>query len=418
MRDRDLYATILGITAPWEVVDVTVESEKHLVEVRLATKPGTELTCPECGKPASGYDTRERRWRHLDTCQFRTDLVAAVPRVDCADHGVHQVKVPWAEDGSRFTALFEALAIDWMKEASLLGVTRVLSLTWDEAAGIQQRAVARGLARRERPVPRRIGVDETAFARRHEYVTVISNQETGAVVEVADGHGRDVLDRFYTNLKAEELAAIETVAMDMWEGYIRPTLEHVPDAEQKIAFDKFHVAQHLGKAVDIVRRCEHKERSAAGDDVLKKTKHMWLRNPDRMSAEAWSKFGPLRESTLRTAKAWFYKEWGMRLWHYRRRGWAERGWGAWYRSAVRTRIEPVKKVARTVKRHLYGIVNAVVTGVTNAGAEGLNSGIQRIKAQARGFRNRERFRQAIYFHFGQLDLYPAGVSAASTHTKS
>src|SRR5687767_5511835 len=128
MRDRDLYATILGIAPPWEVVDVAVDSEKQLVEVRLATKPGTQLRCPECDKPVSGYDTRERRWRHLDTCQFRTELVAAVPRVDCGDHGVRQVKVPWAEDGSRFTALFEALAIDWMKEASLSGVTRVLGL--------------------------------------------------------------------------------------------------------------------------------------------------------------------------------------------------------------------------------------------------------------------------------------------------
>ena len=418
MRDRDLYAKILGITGPWEVVDVTVDDEKQTVEVRLATKAGTTQSCPECGRAASGYDTRERRWRHLDTCQFRTELVAAVPRVDCGEHGVRQVKVPWAEDGSRFTALFEALAIDWMKEASLSGVTRVLGLTWDEAAGIQQRAVARGLARRARHVPTRMGVDETSFAKRHEYVTVISDQETGAVVSVANGHGREVLDTFYTGLTADERAAIETVAMDMWEGYIRPTLEHVPEAERKIAFDKFHVAQHLGKAVDVVRRREHKERSAAGDSVLTKTRYLWLRNPDHMNAEAWAKLEPLRASTLRTAKAWFYKEWGMRLWHYRRRGWAERGWGEWYRSAIRTKLEPVKAVARTVKRHLYGIVNAVVTGVTNAGAEGLNSGIQRIKAQARGFRNRERFRQAIYFHFGQLDLYPAGASARATHTKA
>lgn len=360
MRDRDLYAKILGITGPWEVVEVTVDDEKQTVEVRLASKAGTSHSCPECGRPASGYDTRERRWRHLDTCQFRTVLVASVPRVDCSEHGVRQIRVPWAEEGSRFTALFEALAIDWMKEASLSGVTRVLGLTWDEAAGIQARAVARGLARRQRRVPTKVAVDETSFAKRHHYVTVISDQETGAVIEVADGHGRDVLDAFYAGLTADELAAIETVAMDMWEGYIRPTLEHVPEAERKIAFDKFHVAQHLGKAVDEVRRREHKELSTSGSSVLTKTRYLWLRNPDQMSEEAWAKLAPLGQSTLRTAKAWFYKEWGMRLWHYRRRGWAERSWEAWYRSAIRTRLEPVKKVARTVKRHLYGIVNAVV----------------------------------------------------------
>lgn len=418
MRDRDLYAKILGITAPWEVADVTVDDEKQTVEVRLATKAGTKQSCPECGRTASGYDTRERRWRHLDTCQFQTVLVAAVPRVDCDEHGVRQVKVPWAEAGSRFTALFEALAIDWMKEASLSGVMRVLGLTWDECAGIQQRAVERGLARRRRPVPARISVDETSFAKRHEYVTVISDQATGAVVEVSDGRGRERLDTFYKGFSPEELAAIESVSIDMWEGYIRPTLEHVPEAERKIAFDKFHIAQHLGGAVDRVRRCEQKELSAGGDTRLTRTKYLWLQNPDHMNEERWARLKPLRESTLRTAKAWFYKEWAMRLWHYGTRGWAERGWMTWYRSAIHTTLEPVKKVARMVKRHLYGIVNAVVNKVTNAGAEGLNSGIQRIKAQARGFRNRERFRRAIYFHFGQLDLYPAGVTPRPTHTKA
>lgn len=418
MRDRDLYAKILGITAPWQVVDVVVDDEKQTVEVWLSTKAGTKQSCPECGRTASGYDTRERRWRHLDTCQFQTVLVASVPRVDCDTHGVRQVKVPWAEEGSRFTAMFEALAIDWMKEASLSGVMRVLRLTWDECAGIQQRAVTRGLARRPRPVPARIGVDETSFAKRHEYVTVISDQASGAVVTVADGRGREVLDSFYKGLSREELEAIETVSMDMWEGYIRPTLSHVPDAERKIAFDKFHIAQHLGGAVDRVRRSEHKELSARGDATLTKTKYLWLRNPDLMSEESASRLKPLRESPLRTAKAWYYKEWAMRLWHYRTLGWAERGWMAWYRSAIHTRLEPVKKVARMVKSHLYGIVNAVVAGVTNASAEGLNSGIQRIKAQARGFRNRERFRRAIYFHFGKLDLYPAGVTGRLTHTKA
>ena len=418
MRDRDLYAKILGITAPWEVVDVVVDDSAQTVEVHLATKAGTKHSCPECGRDVPGYDTRERRWRHLDTCQFQTVLVAAVPRVDCTEHGVRQVNVPWAEAGSRFTALFEALAIDWMKEASLSGVMRVLGLTWDEASGIQQRAVARGLRRRPRPVPARIGVDETSFAKRHEYVTVISDQESGAVVTVADGRGRETLDTFYKGFSRAELEAIESVSMDMWDGYIGPTREHVPNAERKIAFDKFHIAQHLGGAVDRVRRSEHKQLTAVGDTRLTKTRYLWLRNPDHMTAEKWEQLGPLRTSTLATAKAWFYKEWGMRLWHYRRAGWAERGWMAWYRSAIHTKLEPVKKVARMVKRHLYGIVNAVVSGVTNAGAEGLNSGIQRIKAQARGFRNRERFRNAIYFHFGQLDLYPTGVMGRPTHTKA
>jgi len=163
MRDKDLYAQILGITYPWIVREVELRLQVDEVIVHLDLAPEYALTCPLCGKTAARYDTRKRRWRHLDTCQYRTVLVADVPRVQCEQHGVHQVGVPWSEAGSRFTALFEALAIDWMKEASLSALHRRLGISWDEAAGIQERAVRRGLERRETVSLKRIGVDETSF---------------------------------------------------------------------------------------------------------------------------------------------------------------------------------------------------------------------------------------------------------------
>lgn len=183
MRDKELYAKILGITYPWTVRDVELRLQEGEVIVHLELAPDYVLICPLCDREAPGHDTRERRWRHLDTCQYRTVLlVADVPRVECEEHGVHQVGVSWSEPGSRFTALFEALAIDWMKEASLAAIHRLLGISWDEAAGIQERAVRRGFERREAVSPKRIGVDETSFQKRHEYVTVVSNQETGEVV--------------------------------------------------------------------------------------------------------------------------------------------------------------------------------------------------------------------------------------------
>ena len=418
MNDKDLYAKILGIETPWRVVAVDLEVEKHSVTVRLGMEESASLSCPECGTACSGYDTRERSWRHLDTCQYTTMLVAAVPRVECKEHGVKQVKVPWAEEGSRFTAMFEALAISWMKEASLSGVSRVLRLSWDEASGIQRRAVERGLRRRERSVPRQIGVDETAFAKRQQYVTVVCDLTTNAVVHVADGRGKVILDNFYSQFTAEELASIEVIAMDMWKAYICSTFDYVPDAERKIAFDKFHVAKHFGTAVDLIRRREHKQLSQGSINVLTGTRYLWLWNPDNMTAAMWERLQLLKDTSLKTAKAWFYKEWAMRLWHYTTRGWALRGWSAFLRSALRTNLKPVKEAARMVMAHLYGIINAVVLRVTNARAEGLNSGIQAMKRRACGYRNRENFRNAIMFHFGQLDLYPEGVGGFATHTIS
>src|SRR5205085_4425672 len=133
---------------------------------------------------------RERRWRHLDTCQYRTILVAQVPRVECAEHGVKTVRAPWSEPGSPFTALFEALVIDWLRAvASTRRVAKQLGLTWDQVDGVMQRAAARGLERRKLEAPRHVGVDETSFQKRHEYVTVVAETERGVVHHVADGHG-------------------------------------------------------------------------------------------------------------------------------------------------------------------------------------------------------------------------------------
>lgn len=406
MRDRELYQKILGIEAPWEVVDVELDmAARREVRVHLKnTEP--KPPCPVCGQPCARYDLRPRRWRHLDTCQYPTILIAEIPRVECSEHGIHQIAVPWAEQGSRFTALFEALVIDWLKEASLAAVAQQLSLSWQAVSTIQQRAVARGLARREKRLPCRLGVDETSFQKRHEYITVVVDQEAGTVVHVADGRGRETLDTFFDGFSWEERARVESVAMDMWAGYIASVGSKIPGARDKIAYDKFHVAQHLSQAVDKVRRQENKLLLAAGDEQLKGSKYLWLRHPDRLSAEAWRAFEPLRESALKTARAWAIKELAMSLWRYRTRGWARRAWLAWHAWASRSRLEPIRRVAAMIKRHLNGILNAIVLGVTNARSEGINAKIQWIKYTARGFRNRDRFRSAIYFHLGGLDLYP------------
>ena len=124
MRDKDLYAQILGIKSPWQVVDVELSVSKGEVTVQVEQEAGAKSCCPSCGKASPGYDSRRRRWRHLDTCQYKTILVAEVPRVKCEEHGVVTVSVPWAEPGSGFTAMFEALVIDWLKEASISAVSR------------------------------------------------------------------------------------------------------------------------------------------------------------------------------------------------------------------------------------------------------------------------------------------------------
>lgn len=417
MQDRTLYARLLGIEDPWRVTDVTLRlDEAREVVVSVELDPGATLHCPKCEGRGSRYDSRERRWRHLDTMQYRTILVADVPRVQCDEHGVVQVTVPWSDPKSRFTALFEALVIDWLKEASFSAVARQLSLSWDQVDGIQERAVRRGLARRRKQRPRRIGVDETSFRKRAEYITVVNDLDQNKVLWIGDDRRKQTLSAFYTELGVEGCNRLESVAMDMWAPYISSTREHVPDADRRIVFDKFHVAQHLGRAVDEVRKSENRELVREGDGRLKKTKYLWLTNPDRMSRSRWEGFAPLRNSHLRVARAWAIKESAMMLWGYVRRGWAERAWKGWYDWAIRSRLEPIKRVARLIRYYWDGVINAATTNVTNARSEGMNSKIQWIKRKACGYRNRRRFHNAIYFHLAGLDLYPESLKL--THTKA
>jgi transposase len=403
LRDRDLYAKILGLADPWIVADVELQMKAQTVVVHLARKEGATLACPECGKTCPGYDAQPRRWRHLDTCQFETILAADVPRCSCPEHGVKQTRVPWAEPGSRFTALFECLAIDWMREAGRSATARQLSLTWSEADGIMQRAVARGLARRPALTTPVLGVDEKSFQGR-EFVTVVCALDDGRVLHIADGRGSEALATCYAAMTDEQRQAVEAVAMDMHQPYVLATQSAVPEAA--IVFDKFHIAQLASEAVDQVRRQESKELVAEGDDRLKGTRYDWLRNPLHETREQKAKAKDIRSSKLKTARAWQIKETLMDFFGYFREADARRFFGEWYAWASRCRLQPIKRWAKTLKSRLSILLNWCRWPITNAITEGLNSKIQWIKYTARGFRSRDGFRRAIFFHCGKLDLYP------------
>jgi transposase len=406
MRDRDLYAKILGLAEPWEVADVDLDVAGKTVVVHLKHSAGAALSCPECGKPAPGYDTQPRRWRHLDTCQFETILAADVPRCSCSEHGVKQVRVPWAEPGSRFTALFECLAIDWMQEAGRSATARQLGISWSEADGIMQRAVKRGLARRTATTTPVLGVDEKSFQGR-EFVTVVCDLDDGRVLHVADGRGSEALTQCFEAMTAEQRDAVEAVAMDMHQPYVLATQSALPEAT--IVFDKFHVAKLASEAVDQVRRQESKELAEAGDERLKNTRYGWLRNPLNESAEQKAAAKDIRSSKLKTARAWRIKETLMDFFAYFREADARKYFSTWHAWASRCRLKPMQRLAKTLKSKLPTLLNWCRWPITNAMTEALNSKIQWIKYTARGFRSRDGFRRAIYFHCGKLALYPQGI---------
>lgn len=408
MQDTKLFETILGLTPPWHISRVELKTDEKRVDLWLEHEP-TRWPCPECGTELAGFDhAEERTWRHLDTCQFQTHLHAEIPRVQCPTHGVKQVRVPWAEARSRFTLLMERLVIDLILQCSTVkGACAIAAISWDEAWGIMQRAVARGQRRKEaRPITY-IGVDEKAFRKGHRYHTVVCDLERSTVEFVAEDRKTESLAAYYERLTDEQKAALQAVAMDMWEPYIGATRDGLPDGEARIVFDRFHIMREMTKAVDTVRKHEHREFLRAGEaSPLTGTKYVWLFSEERRPDYHAETFATLQALNLKVGRAWAIKEALRTLWTYRQTAAVKQFFKDWYGWAVRSRLEPVKKVAATLKRHLAGVLRFVKHPITNGVAEGLNSKIMSIKRKAGGFRNPANFTTAIYFHCGGLDLYP------------
>jgi transposase len=346
LQDTKLFETILGITSPWQISRVELKTEDRRVDLWLEHEP-TRWPCPECAAECAAFDhAEERTWRHLDTCQFQTHLHAAIPRVQCPTHGVKQVRVPWAEPRSRFTLLMERLVIDLILQCSTVtGACAITGISWDEAWGIMQRAVARGQRRKAaRPITY-IGVDEKAFRKGHRYHTVVCDLQRSTVEFVAEDRKTESLAAYYERLTDEQKGALKAVAMDMWEPYIGATRDGVPDGASRIVFDRFHIMREMTKAVDTVRKQEHREFLRAGEDSpLTGTKYVWLFSEERRPEYHAETFTTLQALNLKVGRAWAIKEALRTLWTYRQGAAVKRFFKAWYGWAVRSRLDPVKKV--------------------------------------------------------------------------
>src|SRR5271157_137065 len=407
MNDKTLYEKILGVTAPWHVTDVQMDISSNSITVTVDHASTAAFCCPDCQKPGSIHDHRVKRWRHLPTCHLRTIIEARTPRITCPTHGVKQVVVPWADGQSTFTALFEALVIHWLQEASVSAVSGLMDLSWDQTDTIRHRAVQRGLARRKQRHVKAVGIDETSFQKRHEYVTVLVDQETHTVMDVLNDRKQETLQTHLERLPDSQKKAIQTIAMDMWDPYIAAVRNTIENWEQMICFDRFHVSSHFGKALDKTRASENRELiEENGESILKQTKHQWLRNSGRTDNRSRRWFLELTRKNLKTARAWAIKETAADLWNYTVRGHAENGWKGLISWMCRSRLAPMKSLSHTISNYLWVVINAIVHGVTNATSEAINGRIQWIKKMACGFRNRNRFREAILFHLGGLDLMP------------
>jgi len=327
--------------------------------------------------------------------------------VNCPTHGVKNVKLPWAEKGSRFTMMFERFAIDVLLAAQTVkGAKGILRTSWDETCHILKKAVARGKARKTGEVMPRIGIDEKAFRKGQNYITMIYDLDNSTVEAISDGNDTESGNRCFSQLSQDQLNGVEAIAMDMSAAFVKSAKANIPLAETKIVHDRFHVMKLAVEAVDKVRRGEHRKLSIEGDDRISKTKYLWLTGQENLTDDQRSRFEAVYSQELETGKAWAYKEMLRDLWCHEDASSATAFFKDWYKRVMHTKLTPLKKVAKTIAERLANVVSYCAHGITNAVAEGMNSKIMSIKRRVGGYRNRENFKTAIYFYCGGLDLYP------------
>jgi len=404
MKDTVLYEHLLGLKTPWSVktVDLSLANQRVVVEVVLK-KGQVWADATDATKRAHVNGWTERQWRHLDTCQFETLIKARVPQLKYSDGTVEELAVPWAERYSRVTALMTGFVIKLLEVCpTTQGVCTLTRLSWSTVNDIMVSAVERGMLRRTEEKISYLGIDEKSSEKGHSYVSVLTDIDRSRVLDLVPERKLVAATELLQTLTEAQRASVKAVAMDMWPAYMSATKACMPQAD--IVHDKFHVAKYLGEAVDSVRRQEHRRLTQAGTSPLTGSKWAWLKKyPDGRSAEAIS-FRALNQRNLKTSRAWRIKENFTQFWSYRYKGAAKRFFTAWSNNAMRSRLGPIKKVVKMLRRHETGLLNFSQHYITNACAEGFNSAIQLIKANARGFRNFTNYRARILFHCGKLDL--------------
>jgi transposase len=363
--------------------------------------------CGQCGEKAPRYDRRPvRRWRHLPWGRTSVDLLYEPWRVACPRCGIRVEQVPWAPHASRFSFAFEELAAYLSQITDRTQVRRLLGISWEAVGSIVERVVARRLDPERLSGLRSIGIDEFSYRKRHHYLTVVVDHDRRRVVWAGEGRNAEALARFFELLGPEGCQAIETVTIDLSAAYLKAVREALPHAE--IVFDRFHVQRLASDALDEVRRSLVRELAPDPEAAraVKRTRFVLLKNPWNLTRSQRLKLSEVQRSNRRLYRAYLLKETLAQALDYRQPWRARRALGEWLAWASRSRLQPFVRAARTIRKHLVGIVAYVRTRLTNALTEGFNGKIRVITRRAYGFHSPQALTAMIYLNCGGIQLDP------------
>ena len=403
MRVTTLFNLLLKLQGLW-VAGFRFEVDDLILGVRARHR---KLTCPHCGKSRSSKRKiagKRRRWRHLGIWGRRVFIEGKVRRFRCkpCDRMVTEA-VPWARHDSDFTRSFEDAVALMAQRTDHTAVKELFGISWVTVGKIAGRVVEELLDPDRLLRLRRIGVDEISFRKRHRYLTIVTDHDTGDVVWVGDGKTAEVLKGFFEELPSEVCEAIEIVTMDMSQAYQKAVRECLPNAT--IAFDHFHIAKLANEALNEVRRELAREARATDPDAAKAIKGM--RWPTAYTLHNLPEKHMARLELLRPdsplGRAYLLKEQLLDV----LKGGAKwlvsglRSWGAW---ASRSRLQPFIRLGRTIRKHFDGIRAFVENRISNARAEGINNKVRLLSHRAYGFHSAEPLKATIYLCCGGIRL--------------
>ncbi len=390
----------MNVKEPWYITNYKLDSITKNLDIWLDFRRGSKFPCPKCGKPnCSAYDTKEKVLQHIDYFNYITYLHCRVPRVKCSNCGILQIEVPWAREQSHFTLQMEAMILELAKRMPVSQVGNLLGEHDTRLWRVINHYVGEARSKEDLSDVVEVGLDETSRKKGHEYITLVADIKDSKVIFACEGKDSSTITSFSEDLQNHNgnPSNIKSVCCDMSPSYISGISKELPKA--KITFDKFHVMKAMNEGVNEVRIQEQKK-----NKELKNTKFIWITNEENLTVKQRKRLLNLQNQKLETFRAYNIKNSLRKFWECKNREEAEQYLKKWYFRATHSRLEAVIEVAKTIKNHWEGILNYFDSRITNGILEGMNSIVQLIKRNARGFRNTQYFINTIYLKKGKLDF--------------
>ena len=395
------YKSFVYLEARWDDPQA-----KTAIEIPIVPRANSRAICSACGKPAPGYDRLPaRRFEYVPLWQIAVFFVYSMRRVQCPTCGVKVEQVPWCDGKNSLTTTYRWFLAGWAKRLSWKGVAEAFGTTWQNVFRSVKHAVSWGLAHRSLEGIESIGVDEVQWQKGHKYLTLVYQIDSGSKRLLWIGKERTIKSflGFFRMLGKDRSGQLKYVCSDMWRAYLKVIAKKASQAIHVL--DRFHIMQKMNKAIDDVRANEAKQMKADGyEPILKHSRWCLLKRHDNLTAKQTVKLSELLKYNLKSVRSHLLREDFQRFWEYVSPDWAKKFLDQWCSRTMRSQLEPMKKVARTLRKHRELILNWFrAKGTLSSGVvEGFNNKVKLTTRKAYGFRTYEAVEIALYHTLGSL----------------